>query len=219
MEQSFKNEFEYYKYFYRNREKMEEGLYYLNYSSAVKLLEKAGLVKNRESIYYLCDAIEFTKKVKDDDSFKIRTELLYVIDILYNYIGDELIIVGAYEQYLKTLLLENNIIIHKIINPHNMQKKQKLEPINYMKNVIDDNYIISENTLGISCIMQKKYLDIIDIDKKDKEIVQQMIKTRNLVHLSKVVIDMFNKEKVEFIYKFYDILKQKEEETRKRYRG
>jgi hypothetical protein len=84
-----------------------------------------------------------------------------------------------------------------------------------MNVLVDDNYIFSENTLDVSCITKDKYLAILNIDKNDIKVLQQMIKTRNLVHLNKVVIDIFNKEKVDFIYSFYDMLKQKEEDKRK----
>ena len=202
---------EYFNYIYHDSKVISQGMFWSNYKGARLLIEKSGIIKNYNAIYTLIGAREYLQSKSLDDSFPIWSDLSFLIHDFYNSIGDELIIVGAYEQYAKTILLENNIIVHKIIKPKELGTKQNEEPISFTDTTILHDYNINDNTITINTILKEKYQNIIRTNGEDIKIIKEMVKTRNRIHFQDLKPISIDKNKILFIDKLYKIIKEKED--------
>ena len=211
MNKIFGSMLEYYKYIYNDSKNINSGTFWSNYKGARLLIEKSGIIKNYNAIYTLIDARDYLQDKKLEDSFPIWSNLSFLLHDYYNSIGDELIIIGAYEQYAKTILLENDIIIHKITEPKELSKKQNNNPIIFTDSTIQTDYNISENTIGMNSILKKNYQNIIGTDKNDILILKEMIKTRNRIHFQDIKPINIDKNKITFVYNLYKNIKEKED--------
>lgn len=180
------------------------------------LLEKANIVKNRKLLASLLSAYDYLINTDFENSYHISSDLMFRVMECYDYIADELIIVGAFEQYAKTMLLENDIVIHVINGPEVLKKEQRTHPIDFVSCNNNESITICENSIEISTIVNNEpYYKLINMNASELDCIRKMIKMRNRVHLNTIGMIDINMKVIDFVDSLYKRLLEKESEKEK----
>ncbi len=210
MESVFANLYEYFVSLYKKAEAIDKDILWSNYKGARMLLEKSEIVNNFRPLSVITDAIDYLRSKECRDSSRVLLELISLTQEYYKYIGDEVIILGAYEQYAKSLLLEKNVVVHRITSPSELAGKQNETPIIYTDIDMSKN-TIREETIGLATLFREQYQRVIGTDPETLKVLKEMRAIRNLIHFDDFSPIDINKQKVEIVQKLYNEIKLKEE--------
>ncbi|MCP4394687.1 MAG: hypothetical protein GY804_10545 [Alphaproteobacteria bacterium] len=125
---------------------------------------------------------------KDDDLGNQTLDLISRLFRFYDFVVDDVIIIGAFERYLKACLLRDGYVVH-IIKKGKLNKQQKNKPIS-TKELQDANnesssVTIEDNkTIGCASLLKDEYFKLNPLEDEYQEYFNDIQNNRNKIHFS-----------------------------------
>lgn len=171
---------------------------------SIRTLERALLIKNLEKLLKLskrCDEISFSDDPKAQNEFRnLRKQMTGLME----HYTDNMIIVAAYENYLKAKLLIKGYLIHQIDRNweeyKTLSNKQRRQPIrvcdipeisrvNSVQHREDTKYqSLLDQTLKITTLLSPDYLKALELSDEVVFLLKRSVKERNKLHYLAVVL-------------------------------
>ena len=176
--------------------------------SARRMIEKAKLIKNIDSVLATTEIIHH---LLDDSTGILENEVRQLSKVMfsnYEHIVDDMIIISSYEMYAKAVLLRKRYIVHEIIKPNNIRRKQKKNPyhiLTYRSDKKNNNDVsISQRTITVSTLLNNKYTTMLGLTRDEITFLKELNLRRNLCHLFSGDLYGLEPKKVKAIKKIYN---------------
>lgn len=183
---SFENDFEYLCHIYRNGGTLPK--MYINniFYAAGYFLSNAKIYKNLDNAQLAIEQIDQLSKMRNEKVVEARMAFHMILSNYYQHTVDDVLIVSAFENYAKGMLLKRRYIPHVVNSPIDWKREQKKQPLHILKfraglaRGIDIQ--LSDMTLSPSILTKNSYLDKIEYSKQRKAELLKTISNRNKLH-------------------------------------
>ncbi len=171
---------------------------------AIRTIDRALIIQNIDKLLKLskrCGEINFSDNTKLQQEFrKLRSQMLSLME----HYTDNMLIVVAYENYLKAKLLIEGYLIHRIDSNQEeyktISRRQKKHPIKVsdiaeITNVNSHKYLdglvyksLLDTTLSISTLLSPNYVKATGLPVSIVDILRSSVKERNKLHYLVLVL-------------------------------
>ena len=150
------------------------------------ILDHTKIISNLYQAYLLRELIDEEHKQINQEHDPQLLSYIMLIGGCFDSITDDLLLLSAFETHAKSELLRQEFIIHTLVKPKYFAKQQKDEPLCIKTireaNQRDGEVEFKEYTLGISNLLQPKYLEKFNLTPSDVQGLEEVRKRRNTAH-------------------------------------
>lgn len=101
---------------------------------------------------------------------------------LYDGVGDDLLTLATFENFMCSRLLNDGFVIHKIANNKVLSKKQKTKKLHFTELKSYDGLEFLDITINGSGLLKPNYLKIVDISEMQISAINRLKDRRNKSH-------------------------------------
>jgi hypothetical protein len=127
----------------------------LDYAKIASALERGRILNS------LKDRLSALNKKRANDLY--IDQIVSMLNDCYRPIVDDVMLLSAFELYARARLLRDGCVVHNIVAPAVLKKKQELEPVrvNSVRSAARKGQSVSfsEVSLGIPCLLKPRYRD------------------------------------------------------------
>ena len=152
-------------------------------------LEKAHIFKNLSRAKRLRKRLDqaLSSRKKDEKTVNNNFNLGEKLNCCYDDMVDDLLLMAAFENHAKAVLLKKGYVVHLINEPKTLKKRQKKCPV-HIKTVRAEekkntNVKFSAFTIGLGQLLNPTYLKCLSIQDQIASCLKEIHKRRNEIHL------------------------------------
>ena len=170
-----------------------------------KLIDKSKIANNLEKVINMKKVINYLLGKKDlNEKILLLTGTMFEF---YDYIVDDFIIIGAYENFIKGKLIEMGHVPFKVkISYKSLFNRQKRTPIHIdeIKEELGEDIAdhLQDYTLGASVLLKESYFKITDLCSDTRLQLHEANQRRNKIHFDTGAIVGLE---LEFLYAIQDL--------------
>jgi hypothetical protein len=160
--------------------------------SARNLLQRARIYGNLSRAMtlqkVLARALTDAQPTEDAEAIVDRFELHGILTGFYDVMVDDLLLLSAFENHAKAVLLTNGHVVHEISQPSVLRKLQNVKPIHVrtIRSALGKgvNVTFSEKTIGIETLLKAPYLKKYPISRQVAAGISEIRARRNQIHFN-----------------------------------
>ena len=158
--------------------------------SARRLLQRTRILENLSRAKTLRKLLDrsFVSGQNDDEAVMDRFELHDMLIDCYDVMVDDLLLLSAFENHAKAVLLARGYVVHQINKPAYLKSKQRAAPVHVraVRSAIRKGEAVSfsEKTVGLQELFEGAYLRRFPIPADVNKGLQEIRARRNQIHFN-----------------------------------
>jgi hypothetical protein len=191
--------------------------------SARHILQKSKIAQSLASaitLQYVHERMPITNSI--EDAYHRLGMLRILTTDYFSMLADDVLLLSAYEIYAKSQLLKKRYVIHDILKPDGLRKKQRREPIHirtiqaHFKR--GETVEFGETTLAVSTLQKRAYKKITTTPSAASKGLEEVWRRRNLIHFVTIYWGSVTKALIDFVRFLDQVLPRPESATAERRR-